>query len=80
MRGSTVDAAIEDFLRSKGRPVGPVSTQLFIQTLAKAFLDAQAKRHHADYDLNTPLSEKDAHLLYERVERGQLQRGEPRRL
>ena len=44
-------------------------TPLFVQTLAKTFIDAQAKRHDADYDLNTPLSENDARLPRSRVKR-----------
>jgi hypothetical protein len=32
-------------------------------------LDAQAKRHDADYDLTKPLSETDARLLRLRVKR-----------
>jgi hypothetical protein len=32
-------------------------------------LDAQAKRHDADYDMNEPLSESDARLLRTRVKR-----------
>ena len=47
----------------------PVAPPAFAQAMAKAFRDAQAKRHDADYDLNTRLSEQDAKLLIARVRR-----------
>jgi hypothetical protein len=40
---------------------------LFVQNLARAFSDAQAKRHDADYDLNKQLSEADAMAQGRRV-------------
>jgi len=69
VRGTNIDASVEDFLRPKGHAGGQIRTPAFVQTLAKAFIDAQAKRHDADYDLNTPLSENDARLLRSRVKR-----------
>lgn len=69
VRGTNIDPSIEDFLRPKGHGGGQVATPPFVQTLAKVFIDAQAKRHDADYDLNTPLSENDARLLRNRVKR-----------
>jgi hypothetical protein len=44
-------------------------TPLFAQDVAKAFADAQAKRHDADYDLNKVLSATDARLIRLRVRR-----------
>jgi len=69
MRGANVDTSVADFVRPKGHGGGAVATPAFVQTLAKTFIDAQAKRHDADYDLNTPLSENDARLLRSRVRR-----------
>lgn len=69
VRGVNIDTSVADFLRPKGHAGGNVATPLFVQTLAKTFIDAQAKRHDADYDLNTPLSENDARLLRSRVKR-----------
>ena len=37
--------------------------------MAAAFANAQAMRHHADYDLNRVLSEQDARRLLARVRR-----------
>ncbi|HWK45290.1 MAG TPA: hypothetical protein VNT30_11250 [Stellaceae bacterium] len=69
VRGTHVDASIEDFLHPAGGAVGRVVTPMFVQDLAKAFSDAQAKRHDADYDMNKQLSETDARLLRTRVGR-----------
>lgn len=69
VRGTNVDPSIVDFVRPKRHGGGAVATPPFVQTLAKTFIDAQAKRHDADYDLNTPLSENDARLLRNRVSR-----------
>jgi uncharacterized protein (UPF0332 family) len=68
MRGPRAES-LEDFLRPVGSATGPVTLPLFVQDLAKAFADAQAKRHDADYDLNKVLSERDARLLIVRVQR-----------
>lgn len=68
-RGTNINDSVEDFLRPKSGGTGRVPTPVFVQNLAKAFVDAQAKRHDADYDLNTPLSERDARLLLSRVTR-----------
>jgi uncharacterized protein (UPF0332 family) len=69
IRGSTVDASVEDFLRPAGLQTGTVTPPSFAQDLARAFADAQAKRHDADYDLNKLISEVDARLLHARVKR-----------
>jgi hypothetical protein len=61
VRGANVHASIEDFVRPPG-VVGLVAPPLFARNLANAFIDAQAKRHDADYDLNKTLSELDARL------------------
>ncbi len=67
VRGAQVDASVEDFLGSPGVAAGPGASPPFVQNLANAFADAQAKRNDADYDLNKPLSELDARLLIERT-------------
>jgi hypothetical protein len=67
VRGAVVDPSIEEFLRSAGAPAGPVQSPLFARNLARTFLDAQSKRHDADYDLNKSLSEADARVLGTRV-------------
>jgi hypothetical protein len=69
VRGPNVDAMVADFLRPPGGAPGSVASPLFVQNVAKAFFDAQAKRHDADYDLNKTLSETDARLLRARVKR-----------
>jgi hypothetical protein len=69
VRGTQVDASIEDFLRSPTAAAGPVAPPPFVRNLANVFADAQAKRHDADYDLNRPLSESDARLLRTRARR-----------
>lgn len=69
VRGATVDASVVDFLRPTSAGSGPVQVPRFVQALARAFGDAQDKRHDADYDLNKPLSETDARLLLSRVQR-----------
>jgi hypothetical protein len=67
VRGRNVDAIVEDFFRAPANAAGPVAVPLFVQNLARAFFDAQAKRHDADYDLNKQLSERDASRLNRRV-------------
>jgi hypothetical protein len=67
VRGSRIDASVEDFLRPFGAAAGPVIPPAFVRNLANAFADAQAKRHDADYDMNKALSEADARLLAGRV-------------
>ena len=69
IKGDRVDPSVADFLRDVDVAPGPVEPPPFAQTMAKAFLDAQAKRHDADYDLNASLSEQDARLLRMRVDR-----------
>jgi hypothetical protein len=67
IRGQHVDASIADFLRPPGITLPPVAAPLFVRNLANAFVDAQAKRHDADYDMNKLLSELDARLLSTRA-------------
>lgn len=69
VRGRVVDPSVHDLLRPPAVPSGPVVPPAFVQEIAKAFLDAQAKREDADYDLNKLLSEADARLLRQRVRR-----------
>lgn len=69
LRGQTVEASIADFLRPPTGAAGPVLVPVFARDLARAFSDAQAKRHDADYDMNKSISETDAKLLRARVER-----------
>ena len=57
------------FCGTPGGMPGPMASPAFAQNVAKAFSDAQAKRHDADYDLNKVLSEQDAKLLRRRIER-----------
>ena len=69
MTESNVKGGAAEFFRSAGASVGPVPCPTFARNVASAFLDAQAKRHDADYDLNRLLTEADARLLQERVVR-----------
>jgi hypothetical protein len=69
VHGPQVDASVAELLRPAGQTTGPVVSPAFVRNLAAAFLDAQAKRHDADYDLNEPLTELDAQRLIVRVER-----------
>lgn len=66
LRGATVDASVAGFFRI-GTELGPVSPPIFVKDLANAFIDAQAKRHDADYNLNKVFSARDARLLRLRV-------------
>lgn len=60
--GATVDTSIQDFM---GLPnnVPP----RYARNLARTFVDAQTKRHDADYDMNKALTELDTRLLQARV-------------
>lgn len=69
VRGASADGSVADFLRQVGSHAANVAVPAFVQNIAKAFADAQAKRHDADYDLNKSLSEADARLLHARVRR-----------
>ena len=68
VRGKTVDASVADFLRPSSARGGAFAAPGFARRIAVAFLDAQTKRHEADYDLNKPFSEADARLLRLRVQ------------
>jgi len=67
--GTIIAPAIGDFFRGPGSGDGALPSPAFAQNIAKAFSDAQAKRHDADYDMNKALSETDARLLSLRVAR-----------
>ena len=69
VRGSHVESTIDELFRSPDSPSGPLESPVFVQNMARTFLDTQAKRHTADYDLNESLSEADATLLRLRVKR-----------
>ena len=69
VRGTRIDISVEEFLRPSGVALGPVAPPIFVRNLANSFIDAQAKRHDADYDMNKPLSELDARLLGTRARR-----------
>ena len=69
VRGANVDQSVVDFLEASIHPRVSVPSPRFVRGMAAAFLDAQAKREIADYDLNESLSEQDARLLYTRVRR-----------
>jgi len=69
VRGVNVDSSVEEFMRWPNAPSGSLPTPSFAQDIAKAFADAQAKRHDADYDLNKALSSTDARLTRLRVKR-----------
>lgn len=64
IRGSAIDTHVQDYfgLSTTGAPS-------FARNLANTFVDAQAKRHDADYDLNAVMSEDDASILIGRIER-----------
>jgi hypothetical protein len=44
VRGANIDVSVADFVRPRGHAGGNVATPVFVQTLAKTFTDAQAKR------------------------------------
>jgi hypothetical protein len=67
VRGADVDVSVEEFVRWPGAPAGRLQPPLFARNVARAFADAQAKRHDADYDLNKGLSVIDARLTKDRV-------------
>jgi hypothetical protein len=69
VRGARVDTSVEDFLRFPGSVPASVPSPPFVRNLANAFIDAQAKRYDADYDMNKLLSELDARLLRTRAGR-----------
>jgi len=64
---ASVDQSVAEFVRPAGSAAANVPSPQYAQDIAKAFSDAQAKRHDADYDLNRRLSERDAALLAVRV-------------
>jgi hypothetical protein len=60
--GQKVDLSVRDFLRPRSRPTGDFPAPDFARYLAKAFTEAQVKRHEADYDLNAPIGKVDARI------------------
>lgn len=57
VRGRIYDANFETFFAPTSAP------PRFAQVMARTLVDAQRKRHDADYDLNARLSEENAKLL-----------------
>ncbi|MBX9645122.1 MAG: hypothetical protein K2W91_13620 [Novosphingobium sp.] len=68
VKGNIVDQVFAEFFSYKGA-VGVPPSPRFARNMAKAFSDAQAKRHDADYNLQATLSAHDANLLQRRVRR-----------
>ena len=66
VKGNTVDQQFSDFFRYKAVVATPVPPR-FVREMARVFLDAQSKRHDADYNLQEALSARDAVLLHRRV-------------
>lgn len=62
-RGVNVDSSVADLFRSPSQMNGPVGLPRFTRDFAVTFIDAQAKRLDADYNLSESLSEADARLL-----------------
>jgi len=67
VRVPVADKSVADLLRPGNSGEGLVTVPAFVSSYARAFSDAQAKRHDADYDMNKPLSERDARLLLARA-------------
>ena len=67
VRGARIHASVDDFLKPLNAAGGMAGAPPFVRSFANAFIDAQAKRHEADYDLNANLSESDAKLLAARA-------------
>lgn len=64
VKGDVIETAFQDYFG-----LGNTSAPRFARQVALAFVDAQAKRHDADYDMNKPFTETDARLLSMRVRR-----------
>jgi len=70
VRGRAIEPSLANFLRPATAARGDsVAAPTFIRDIANAFIDAQDKRHEADYDLNESLSEADASVLLDLVRR-----------
>ena len=67
LRGRSVDVAVEGLFRPAGTGGTPVRVPVFVQDIAKAFIDSQAKREDADYNLAERLGEADARDIRTRV-------------
>jgi len=62
LKGSSIDTGVRDFFGADTAP-------LFASNFARVFSDAQSKRLDADYDLNKPVSARDAGVLRLRARR-----------
>jgi len=60
LRGRAMDASVAEFLAPSSASGAASAAPDFARNLGAVFVDAQSSRHDADYDLNEPLSEKDA--------------------
>ena len=67
VRGQEIHSSVRQFFTCAG--VELRAAPAFARNMATAFLDAQAKRESADYDLNETFSETEARLLLGRVRR-----------
>jgi hypothetical protein len=65
--GSNVDPSVGDLLRPRRVSSVRFQAPAFARVMARTFSDIQAKRHEADYDLNTAIGRADAHLATSRV-------------
>jgi uncharacterized protein (UPF0332 family) len=68
IRGASIDSAVADFFNSRIAGA-PWPAPPFARNFANAFIDAQAKRHEADYDLNQSPGQADARLMISRARR-----------
>jgi uncharacterized protein (UPF0332 family) len=68
VRGAFVDQSIEELLRPPGTRGGSVESPPFARAMAATFVDAQSRRHDADYDLNKEPSTGDAQILADKVQ------------
>jgi uncharacterized protein (UPF0332 family) len=66
IKSANASADIAAFLQS-GNGNGAMAVPRFARDVASAFVDAQSKRHDADYDLNASLSEDDAKAVIARI-------------
>jgi hypothetical protein len=66
VRGRQVEKGFEEFFRYRlGN--GPVNVPDYARQIALTFIDAQSKRHDADYNLEESLGARDVELLQRRV-------------
>jgi uncharacterized protein (UPF0332 family) len=67
VRGNAIHESVAGYLKPVGAAAGQARPPAFIRSFANAFIDAQDKRHEADYDLNETPDEEDARVLADRV-------------